>query len=941
MRIYENPEKTFENRCEPRSFYHIGGKSEYSLLNGDWDFAYFEKETDIPEKIEKWNKIPVPSCWQLEGYGNPNYTNINFPYPVDCPFVPDENPCGFYKRTFDIAEKWGKIYIGFEGVSSCAFLSVNGKQVGFTQGSHLTAEFDITDYVSEGQNEVVVLVYKWCSGSYLESQDMFRYNGIFRDVYLTQRPINHITDIEIIPNVKEFNIKLEGKAVVRIFEKEKLIAEKNIENRFSFAPENPILWNAEKPFLYKFEFERAGEVLTLKSGLRDIKISDDKELLINGVSVKLLGVNHHDTSKFRGWCQTREEIRKDLELMKSLNINCVRTSHYPPVGQFMEICDEIGLYVVCETDIETHGFVRRTAGGNGFDVASNDWPCSRKDYEQEHIDRMKRMVERFKNFPSVIMWSTGNESGHGANHVKMIEWTKARDNTRLVHCEDACRKGQFHNSDVYSMMYLGYGELEKQAVSNDIDRPIFLCEYSHAMGNGPGDVFDYTEIFYKYKKTIGGCIWEWADHVVTENSVEKYGGDFEGELTHDSNFCCDGMVFADRSFKAGTLEIKNAYSPVKTTFADGVLTVENRYSFTNLSEFKLKLTVKVDGKTVSACEKTIDVEPFKSVDIPIDYKAACCKFGAYLEVSLLKDDFEVAFTQHKLPFMITEEQQAPNRAELKEDKYNIYVSGDNFSYTYSKFYGGFTSMIIGGKEQLADKVKLSLFRAPTDNDRNIIYKWANMNIWEGENLDVSFSKIYESKTENGSIITSGSIAGISREPVFRYKTVITVYIDGKVDVSLSGNVREGAVYLPRLGFEFPIALNNADFTYFGMGPYENYPDMCHASRMDLFKSNAAHEYVNYVRPQEHGNHTNTKNLKIGNLEFASKDGFNFNVSQYSTEELYKANHTDELKKDGKTHLRIDYKVSGIGSNSCGPGLLTKYQLCEKQIDFAFSIKPLI
>ena len=940
MRIYENPEKTSENRLKAKSCYSIGGKSKFTLLNGEWDFAYFEKETDIPEKIENWNKITVPSCWQLEGYGNPNYSNINYPYPVDCPFVPDENPCGIYKRTFTAEKKLGKVYIGFEGVCSCAFVSVNGKQAGFTEGSHLRAEFDITDYVFEGENELVVVVYKWCCGSYLESQDMFRYNGIFRDVYLCERPTGHIEDIEIIPNAEKFDIKFDGAATVRIFENDKLLIEKETENGFSHKPENPILWNAEKPFLYKFEFERAGEILTLKSGLRDIKISDDHELLINGVPVKLLGVNHHDTSKFRGWCQSEEELRKDLLLMKELNINCVRTSHYPPVPQFIEMCDEMGFYVICETDIETHGFARRTAGGNGYDVSSNDWPCSRKDFEKEHIERMERMVELYKNSPCIIMWSTGNESAHGANHVKMINWTKKRDNTRLVHCEDACRKGQFHNSDVYSMMYLGYGDLEGKALSNDIDRPVFLCEYSHAMGNGPGDLVDYCDIFFKYKKIIGGCIWEWADHVVTDNGVEKYGGDFEGELTHDGNFCCDGLVFADRSLKAGSLEAKYAYQPMKATFNDGVLKIENRLSFTNLNEFKLNIEIKVDGKTLSGFTKTIDVAPFGSEELPIEFKKVKCKHGAYLTVSLTKGDFEVAHDQFELPFTLESDKNLAEKAKLKEDKYNIYAEGEGFSYIYSKFYGGFTSMVIGGKEQLAEKTGLSLFRAPTDNDRNIIYKWANMNIWEGENLDMSFSKIYESKIEDGIILTRGSIAGVSRVPILKYQTAITVFADGRIDIKLSGDVREGAVYLPRLGFEFPLSGENREFEYFGMGPFENYADMCHASWVDRFTSDADCEYVNYVRPQEHGNHTKTDMLKIGKLEFSSPDKFNFNVSNYSIESLYKANHTDELQKDGKVHLRIDYKVSGIGSNSCGPKLMEKYQLCEKKIDFSFTVKPI-
>ena len=579
MRIYENPLKTSENRKKSKSYVIPTGVSEFTLLNGEWDFAYFDRDIDVPEKIEKWDKIPVPSCWQLHGYENPNYTNINYPFPCDPPFVPDDNPCGVYRREFNIDKVWGKVYFVFEGVATCAFLYINDNYVGFTQGSHLQAEFDITDYAKQGKNIVTVKVLKWCCGSFLEDQDCFRYNGIFRDVYVLQRPENHIKDVEIIPNDKAINIKIDAKAEVQILDKDDVIFKGEIDGEMSFSPENPVLWNAEKPFLYTVKLCRDGEILTFKTGLRKIEISENFELLINGVSVKLHGVNHHDTSKYRGWCQTDEELRKDLLLMKELNINCVRTSHYPPTPKFIQMCDELGFYVICETDIETHGFVRRYANASyGYDVQSNEWPATMLEWKKEHIERMERMVETFKNNPSVIMWSTGNESGHGCNHVDMIRWTKKRDNTRLIHCEDASRKGQFHNADVDSRMYVSLNDTEKNANNNDINMPVMLCEYAHAMGNGPGDVYYYNELFDKYPKLIGGCIWEWADHTAIEDGVQKYGGDF-GEDIHDGNFCCDGLVFSDRSFKAGSLNAKYAYQYYQTELTGNMLKVTNYYDF--------------------------------------------------------------------------------------------------------------------------------------------------------------------------------------------------------------------------------------------------------------------------------------------------------------------------------------------------------------------------
>ncbi len=942
MRIYENPQMTSENRKAPRSYYIPGGVSEYQLLNGVWDFAYFSRDIDVPEEIVSWDKIPVPSCWQLHGYENPNYTNINFPYPCDPPYVPDDNPCGIYQREFELKRKWGKVYFVMEGVSSCAFLYVNSEYVGYTQGSHLQAEFDITSFVKEGTNTIRVNVLKWCCGSYLEDQDFFRFNGIFRDCYILQRPEGHIEDVEIIPNEKQIHIHIQGTAQVRILEGDVVLVQEQMEDQFSYRPEKPILWNAEKPFLYTVELERDGEILTFRTGLRKVEISEDYELLINDVSVKLHGVNHHDTSKFRGWCQTDEELRKDLEVMKELNINCVRTSHYPPTPRFIELCDEMGFYVILETDIESHGFVRRLPDvGYGYDVSSNAWPCTMKEWKKEHVERMQRMVETYKNHTSAIMWSTGNESGHGSNHVEMIKWTRKRDGSRLIHCEDASRKGQFHNADVYSRMYSSLAELEKMALTDDINMPVFLCEYAHAMGNGPGDVYAYNELFDKYPKLIGGCIWEWADHVVTENGVQKYGGDFEGELTHDGNFCCDGLVFADRSLKAGSLEAKAAYQPIKTSYDDHVLTVYNRLDFTDLDEYDLSWQIQVDGKVTAQETVKVSAKPHTFVEIAIPYETAECRYGAYLNVKLEEDGNVCAVTQSELPSVICTAEVCTEKAQLTEDLYHVYASGEHFAYTFSKHYGAFTSIKVDGEEQLEGRHVLSAFRAPTDNDRNIRARWENQNIWQGENLDCAFSKVYDCWVEEGSIKVCGSIAGVSRVPFLHYTLQADISKDGEITFALNGTVREDTIWLPRLGYEFELPGENCEFTYFGRGPLESYCDMCHASLMGLYTSDAQSEYVEYVRPQEHGNHIEVKMLQIGKLLFTSAAGMEINVSQYSTAALNKAEHTDELAADGKTHLRVDYKVSGLGSNSCGPELEETYRLSEKEITFGFTVKPVI
>lgn len=937
MRVYENILKTSENRLNPRCHYIPKGVATYTLLNGEWDFAYFKRDVDVPDFIEDWDKIEVPSCWQLKGYENPNYTNVNYPYPVDPPYVPDDNPCGVYRREFSIDKLSGKFYFVFEGVSSCAFLYINDKYVGFTQGSHLRSEFDITEFVNLGVNTVTVKVLKWCVGSYLEDQDAFRYNGIFRDVYLLNRPENHINDIEIMTDDKSFNIKVDKKTNVKVIDNGNVLCEKEIEGEFNFAPENPVLWNAEKPYLYDIVFECQGEIIEFKSGLRKIEISKDFALLVNGVAVKLHGVNHHDTSKLNGWCQTKSDLRRDLELMKELNINCVRTAHYPPSPEFIEMCDEMGFYVICETDIETHGFLRRLPNVEyKFDMEDELWPGTNPVWEAEHIERMERMVELFKNHSSIIFWSTGNESGHGPNHLKMVEWTRNRDKTRLVHCEDASRKGEVHNADVYSRMYSSTNWIEVLANNPEIDAPVFLCEYAHAMGNGPGDVWDYNEMFDKYPKLIGGCIWEWADHVVTVDGVEKYGGDFEGELTHDNNFCCDGLVFADRTFKAGSLEAKAAYQPIKTSFEDGVLKVYNRLDFTNLNEYEFTYEITVDGVCVKSENFVLEAQPHTTVEMQIPYNKANCKYGAYLNCYLKKNGKNVAETQHKLECII-EEKESANLLKLYEDEFNIYANGDSFNLVFSKHYASFTSIVVNGKEQLADRFYLTSYRAPTDNDKGINVRWARVNIWQGENIDCQFTKVYNCEIKDGKIVANCSLAGVSRVPYFKYTQTVSIYENGKIDFEVSGNVREDTVYLPRFGFEVALPGSTNEFTYFANGPFESYCDLCHASKVGLYESDANKEYVNYVRPQEHGNHNFAKMLKIGNMTVESDNEFEFNVSKYSTKALVEAEHTDELKLDGMTHLRIDYKATGVGSAACGPGLPDKYKLSDKEIDFSFSV----
>ena len=941
QRIYEDPTRTSENRLPQRPYYLPEGKSEVQLLNGTWRFAFFPRDIDVPEDIAHWDEIPVPSCWQLHGYEHPNYTNINFPFPCDPPYAPDENPCGVYERAFTLDSVWGRVYFVLEGVASCAFVTVNGQYVGFTQGSHLQAEFDVTDLVHPGENTIRVKVLKWCCGSYLEDQDCFRFSGIFRDCYLLQRPQDHIVNIDVTTqDNRVIRVTADREADIALYDRDgALLAQKQNAAEAEFVLDQPVLWNAEKPYLYTVKLTRGGEVITQRVGLRSIRVSERCELLINGVPVKLHGVNHHDTDPNRGWCQTEEELRRDLMLMKQLNINCVRTSHYPPSPVFLEMCDELGFYVILETDIESHGFVRRFANvPYNYDSDCPEWPGTNPVWLHEHLERMERAVGRDKNHCSIIMWSTGNESGHGPNHIAMLNWLKSLKDGRLRHCEDATRKEKYDNVDVISNMYHSVDTVAAMAEDPALHLPIMLCEYAHAMGNGPGDVWDYNELFDRYPNVIGGCVWEWADHTVVVDGVQKYGGDFPGEQTHEGNFCCDGMVFSDRSLKSGSLEVKAAYQPIRTRYERGVLTVTNRYDFTDLAERTLVLAVEADGETIEEKRLTLALAPHETAEIAVDVPQRACRLGMQLTCMLYDGENMVARTQHAL--CAGSAPDAPQGcAATEETEKEIVFSGEGFRYAFSKLLGAFTSMQIGGKEQLAAPVRLTAWRAPTDNDRNVKLLWGSYNIWQGEDLDKLWNKVYDCRATDGGVHVDGSLAGVSRMPFFRYALDVTVDASGRVRVRLGGDVRENVVYLPRLGFELTLPQKDMAFTYYGCGPVESYCDMRHGGTVGLYESGAQKEYVPYVRPQEHGNHVDVRMLSVGALRFEGEPTFECNVSAYTADALERAEHTDELVSDGRTHVRIDYRVSGIGSNSCGPELMAQYQLKEKHIEFGFTMGP--
>lgn len=950
MRSYESLEHISENRMKQRSYYIPENDGAYTLLNGVWKFEYYERDYD--KKPAKVSEIDVPSCWQCRGYDKPGYTNVVYPHPVDPPYVPEDNPMGVYKRSFSIDNAENKHYIVFEGVSSCAELYINDKYVGYTQGSRLQAEFDISDYVKSGENTVHVNVRKWCSGSYLEDQDEFRYNGIFRNVYLLSRPKGHIFDIDIKSADGCIRVDFEGSAMVELYDGENnLLDTKTGENTVEFNVEKPIMWNSENPYLYELVFKYKDEIIRQKTGFVKYGVNERSAFTVNGVEVKLKGVNHHDTHPTNGYTMTDDEILRDIKLMKKLNMNCIRTSHYPPPPKFLEYCNELGMYVMLETDMEIHGFKSRVAGGPGFDglYGNPEWIGNRPEWKNSYIDRIERAYNRDKNNPCIFSWSIGNECCYCDNNDEMVKWLRKTDDRRLIHSEDASRLSVGHyvggpkqeptlygRTDMQSIMYPDHWMLKDYVENKYWTLPYFMCEYAHSMGNAPGELCDYWDMIYKYPKLIGGCIWEWADHTYIENGVPKYGGDF-GELTHDTNRCADGIVTWERKLKAPSLSAKYAYQYVRFDLCGDEVEITNLYNFTNLNKYTVYIEITVDGETVSSENFVLNIEPNESERIKIIIPEKC-RLGAFVVCRVKdKDGYEVALWEEKLPTEIVKEKIELGKAVVTEEEDVYHVKTVNAEYELSKHTGMLETINLKGKNQLTESEKLSVWRAPLDSDEGIAPTWGHPNAYDGENLDRIFNKIYSFNLRENTVEYSGSLAGIGRMPFLKYNLKYEFFENGSVNVTLSGKVRENCVRLPRLGFEFKAIKENDSFVYYGKGPHESYCDMKNHTTTGFFESNTEKEYFPFIRPQEHGTHVDCKLLEFKNgLKFSTDEALEINVSKYSIEALTEASHIDELIENNAVNIRIDYKNSGLGS-CCGIQSKEEYQLNDKEIEFSFRI----
>ncbi len=1015
-RHYENQKTLHENTMPPRAYYMTASKrmdnlveqrqasDRMQLLNDNWKFRYYQSIYEVQDAFyekdydtSSYGEIPVPGVWQMYGYDSHQYTNVRYPFPFDPPYVPQDNPCGTYIYEFDYVmdEVAPKAYLNFEGVDSCFYVWLNGVYVGYSQVSHSTSEFDVTDIITEGKNTLAVLVLKWCDGSYLEDQDKFRMSGIFRDVYLLKRPKQAVRDYFVHTELREdaaqvtielecfeetivTNITLcnaEGREVYRGCAEAKEEAEqvKHQKAQIAFTIENPILWNTEAPYLYTLYIETEGEVITEQIGFREITIRD-KVVYFNGEKIKFHGVNRHDSDPVTGFVISIEQMKKDLTLMKQHNINAIRTSHYPNAPIFYQLCDKYGFMVIDESDIESHGPVCFYYKENTWANQVHCWSevlADNPDWEEAIVDRVQRCVTRDKNRPSVLIWSMGNESAYGYNFEKALAWVKSYDNSRLTHyesdwCDKSVREYDFSNLDLYSRMYPSLTDIQAH-LDNGLDKPYILCEYCHAMGNGPGDLEDYFEVFQKNDQMCGGFVWEWCDHAIYKGKTAEgkaiyyYGGD-HGEEIHDNNFCMDGLVYPDRRPHTGLQEYKNVNRPVRVVdYAQETqeLILKNYLDFTDIENYvKINYEVSCDGRVVQKGElPTPSIKPHDAVKVVLKH-AIPEKGRTYLKL-LYYSAQEAAMVPagHLLGFdeILLENEDGRNQTALKwleganaettiqvqETDTKVICKGVDFVYTYDKRTGLFEQLSFAGRQYLDRPMELNVWRAPTDNDMNI------KNSWQGAHFHQAYARAYEtcvSRSKSGvAIHTKMSVLAVTMQRILSLETVWSIDNKGRMKVEMDAVKNPEFPELPRFGLR--MFLNNSlqQVTYYGMGPGESYRDKHRASAHGLYIMDVKKLHEDYIRPQENGSHYDCDYVMLADSQFglAAIGGqrFSFNASVYSQEELAAKKHNYELEESGSSILCLDYAMNGIGSNSCGPKVLEKYRFDEAEFHFKIMLVP--
>lgn len=986
--LYHENMKTLHVGCEqPRAYYipydvsetAVQGDREQSnrfkLLSGEWAFSYYKNIYEVPEamvdrnaSIDNLDKIPVPSNWQMHGYDAPQYLNTRYPFPINPPYVPVENPAGVYVRDFNISDEWDGMnkYIVFEGVDSCFYLYINGQFVGYSQVSHMTSEFDVTNFLNNGTNRITVIVLKWCDGTYLECQDKWRMSGIFRDVYLLARPEGHLKDYEIKTELSDdfltaklsFDLQMSNPENAQITltapnGEELCVLHPDANGHANAEVVSPQLWSAETPVLYTAVIAAADEYIAEKIGIRNVKVDGDL-IKINGRLVKLKGVNRHDFTAKTGYVCTPSDMTKDIALMKQHNVNAVRTSHYPNDPRFLQLCDLYGIYVLDEADIETHGI---------YEMGSNDWLSENIEWQGAYLDRVGRMVERDKNRPCVVGWSMGNESGYGKNIMAALKYCKERDASRFTHYEghwEITPKRFAPEADVVSRMYAGVQWSDEFCKSKLDPRPYMLCEYCHAMGNGPGDLKDYWDVIYANDNFFGAFVWEWFNHGLymgkTESGVDKYGygGDF-GEIHHDSNFCCDGLISPTKEPMPGLVELKYVVQPVKVTsvnLAAGEFEIHNLYDFITLSHLECCYEVTCDGKvTDNGFVDMPTIQPHKSEIVRIPYQTPAAGesyirifFRQKEETALVPVGTEMAWSQFKLDTASRTQTVAlpEGKLSINEDCRTISITGSSFSYTFDKIHGTFSGLEANGKSLLTAPMEYTVWRAPIDNERNRKHDWMN------HRFNDTYTRVYACKTEQTDsdieIAVDFALVSDTKRPEIHGTAKWIVNSVGEIKVTTSVSIAESAPWLQRFGINFAMDKSFDNVTYFGYGPGDSYIDRHNASYIGLFNTTVEKDFTGYIRPQASGNHYNTKWATVrdasGNgIMLIGENCFDFEALPYSHAELTDCGHNFELPVRDKTIIGFDYRQSGVGSNSCGPDLLPQYRLSEKEFTYTMRIRP--
>ncbi len=956
-----------ENRMPARAYYVPYAKADFAedaclakSLDGTWDFRYYETIPEVPEDIGAITfdaTLPVPACWQCHGFGQYQYTNVSYPIPFMPPHVPMDSPVGVYHRTLEIEKKNDRKYLMFDGVCSMFLVYINGSYVGMSKGSRLAAEFDITDAVNEGENDLVVVVFTYSDATYLEDQDCFRYNGIFRSVWLLERPENHILDLDI-------RTTIDGKVSINTtFVGEKQEIKATLYDGDTALPalsvENPKLWSAETPYLYTLIIEVGGEYIKKKIGFRSISVSDKCELMVNSVAIKLKGVNRHDTSATTGYTVTVDDMMADLTQMRRFNINCIRTSHYPNDPRFYEMCDELGFYVVDECDLECHGVERVVRNMNPSFLISGD-PA----WENSYVDRMARTYERDKNSISIIFWSLGNESYFGENHVKMSDYVRARDTERLIHYEgthsgidrwvetppiiDAC-------VDVESEMYAPLSKVEEEGKNEKGEkRPYYLCEYAHAMGMGPGSIEEYWNLFYTYPRLCGGCVWEWKDHAILEKEGYTYGGD-HGEYPHDSNFCCDGLCSPTLEPHTSLYSLKKAMEPLQIAWENEEkheIRLTNRMDFRSFAEL-FNLTYEVmDGDTVLLMGKLdVDVKAHESITLTLENLPTKTKLPAYIHFhTTYKNDtwfekagYEASFAELALATEIDKaEIPVPTAAVAYTEKAGVlHIAVADKTYALRLTDASFTSMTKNGKEYLASPTKWTAWRAPTDNDMNIKVRWYSQ-------FDIPRARMYVhtydiALTEAALTVTmSGVFASKAFIPLFDRVTLTYVIDENGVHVHVDAKQPEHAwiEQIPRFAMQIETVKGFEGLEYFAKGPRSCYTDIQNHAYHSIFRTDVTGELEDMIVPQECGNHVDADYVVLSSDDAKLRvDGkaFEFSALHHSIEALEKAAHNWELTPSETTYLLVNYKVCGLGSNSCGHRAVAPYAFTEKEFNLHFTI----